>query len=185
MSPPEPALPHDLEDLFRRYADRVYAYARRHTTREAADDIVSETFLVAWRRRTDLPDDPLPWLLVVARNTIANHRRSGARADQLWMAAVRDFWHMPDTLPAADAVVERDECLRALETCTRPEREALLLIAWDGLDHVAAAAVAGCSPRAFTVRLSRARARMTAALSSTVEPHRYPTTAPHLIEEPS
>jgi len=41
------------------------------------------------------------------------------------------------------------------------EREALLLVGWDGLDHTRAAVVAGCSRSAFTKRLSRARHRLT------------------------
>ncbi|WP_460629062.1 RNA polymerase sigma factor [Intrasporangium mesophilum] len=155
-----------LEELFRAHAPRLFAYARRHAPADAADDVVSETFLVAWRRRSELPDEPLPWLLVVARNLLANQRRAGARADRLWLATVRSQWHLHAAAPAEDAVVERDRYVDALESCTRPEREALLLVAWDGLSVADAAAVAGCSPRAFTVRLSRARARMRARLDS-------------------
>ena len=157
-----------LESLFRAHAARVYAYARRHSCVDAADDIVSETFLVAWRRRDELPDDPLPWLLVVARNLLANQRRSGARADRVWLAAVREQWHLDTAAAPDDAVIERDRHLEALEACSRPEREALLLVAWDGLAVSDAAAVAGCSTRAFTVRLSRARARMRARLEADV-----------------
>jgi RNA polymerase sigma-70 factor (ECF subfamily) len=159
-----------LESAFREHASRVFAYARRHTTADAADDVVSETFLVAWRRRAELPEEPLPWLLVVARNLVANHRRSGARADRLWLAAVREQWHLHAGAPADEAVVERERYLEALQSCTRPEREALLLVAWDGLTVTQAAAVAGCSPRAFTVRLSRARARMRARIDADATP---------------
>lgn len=154
----------DLDALFREHADRVHAYARRHVGPDRADDIVSETFLVAWRRRTELPGEPLPWLLVTARHLIANQRRSGRRADQLWLAAVRELWQVPQPAAPDEAVIERDDYLRALEACSRPEREALLLVAWDGLTPTQAAAVAGCSVRAFTVRLSRARTRMQQAL---------------------
>lgn len=160
----------DLEELFRAYATNVYAYARRHVGPDGADDIVSETFLVAWRRREELPEAPLPWLLVTARHLVSNQRRSGRRADQLWLAAVRDLWRVPAAMPADEALIEREEHLRALQACTRPEREALLLVAWDGLSPEEAAVVAGCSTRAFTVRLSRARARMRAALGETSGP---------------
>ena len=37
---------------------------------EAVDDIVSETFLVVWRRLDDVPEPALPWLLIVARNVV-------------------------------------------------------------------------------------------------------------------
>jgi len=154
----------DLEELFRRHADPVRGYARRHVGPDSADDVVSETFLIAWRRRADLPTEPLPWLLVVARNVISNQRRTGRRADELWRTAVREQWRMPQGVAPDEAVTERDAHLSALDDCTRAEREALILIAWDGLTPAQAAAVAGCSVRAFTVRLSRARARMERAL---------------------
>lgn len=154
----------DLEDLFREHADRIHAYARRHVGPDSADDVVSETFLVAWRRREVLPDRVLPWLIVTARHIIANQRRSGRRADQLWLSAVRDLWQAPQAISPDEAMIERERYLEALATCTRPEREALLLVAWEGLSLAEAAAVADCSVRAFTVRLSRARGRMRAAI---------------------
>jgi RNA polymerase sigma-70 factor (ECF subfamily) len=44
------------------------------------------------------------------------------------------------------------------------DREALMLVAWDGLDHRDAATVMGCSTSAFTVRLHRARRRLAGLL---------------------
>lgn len=154
----------DIDDLFRRCAPRVWAYACRHVGPDSADDVVSETFLIAWRRRRELPPEELPWLLVVCRNVMANQRRSGRRADQLWLDAVRSQWQLAGPVVPEDAVLDREAHLSALATCTRPEREALILTAWEGLTPAQAAAVTGCSTRAFTVRLSRARARMRAAL---------------------
>jgi len=163
LSPPDETSDR-LTALFREHSARVYAYARRHVEETHCDDVVSETFLVAWRRPGKVPQDALPWLLVVARNVIANQRRTSRRADDVWFAAVRQGWTA--TSPSADQeVLEREAMMAALETCTRPEREALLLTAWDGLTAEQGAAVAGCSTGAFTVRLHRARARLRAALS--------------------
>ncbi len=53
-----------------------HGYALRHVDSDIAQEVLSETFLVAWWRLADVPDQPLPWLLAVADNTIANHRRS-------------------------------------------------------------------------------------------------------------
>lgn len=171
MTPPppdhvQPDEPTDrVASAFRAHAARVYAYARRHVEESQCDDVVSETFLVAWRRPEKVPDDPLPWLLVVARNVIANQRRTSRRADDVWFAAVRQGWTA--TSPSADeSVLERDTVLAALAQCTRAEREALLLTAWDGLSPAQAAAVADCSVRAFTVRLHRARNRLKAAYAA-------------------
>ena len=54
-------------------------YPLRHVDPDTAQEVLSETFLVAWRRLSEVRGNALPWLLVVARNTIANHRRSGYR----------------------------------------------------------------------------------------------------------
>ncbi|HRW01046.1 MAG TPA: sigma-70 family RNA polymerase sigma factor, partial [Tetrasphaera sp.] len=117
--------------------------------------MVSETFLHAWRRRAELPAEPLPWLLVTARHTIHNRTRGQRRAESLWRQAVSEYWRTPAPLPPDEAVAERDAMIAALAACSPAEREALLLIAWDGLTYADAAAVLGCSERALTVRVSR------------------------------
>jgi predicted DNA-binding protein (UPF0251 family) len=55
---------------------------------------------------------------------------------------------------------------QALATLSTEDREALMLIAWEGLDHRRAAVVMGCSARAFSMRLHRARRRLTAAMAA-------------------
>ena len=65
--------------LYDRYRNRVYAYAVSRAGRQLADEVVSEVFLVAWRRLEELPGDPLPWLLVTARNVIGSEFRAAAR----------------------------------------------------------------------------------------------------------
>ena len=72
-----------FQDVFDSCASLVHAYALRHTDPESAQDVVSDVFLVAWRRMDQLPAEPLAWLLVVARNTLANSRRSATRRGQL------------------------------------------------------------------------------------------------------
>ena len=68
-----------FEDLFRGNYAAVRAYALRRVPRDVAQDVVAETFLVAWRRLEDVPDDALPWLFAVARRVLANERRSADR----------------------------------------------------------------------------------------------------------
>lgn len=169
-----------ITEIFRTCAPRVFAYASRHCTPDAAQEVVSETFLVAWRRIAEVPDEPLPWLLVVARNTIANHRRTRQRGARL-VDAVAGLERLASPAGGSDeAIAERDAMLRVLADLTSVEREALLLVAWDGLTPNDAAAVAGCSRTAFQVRLHRARARVkrlldTAAPGMTTEQSRLST----------
>jgi RNA polymerase sigma-70 factor (ECF subfamily) len=156
--------------MFDELSPRVYAYARRQCDPTVAQDVVADTFLVAWRRWSDVPAEPLPWLLVVARNTLANHRRYAARQHRLTDSVGR-VEQLAGPVAGADAgVVERDALLAGLAQLSDAEREALLLIAWDGLSNSQAAHVAGCSVRAFEVRLSRARARLSRAVSEPSPP---------------
>ncbi|RDI20013.1 RNA polymerase sigma-70 factor (ECF subfamily) [Rhodococcus sp. AG1013] len=149
-------------ELWDACAGRVFAYACRHVDHHTAQEVVSETFLVAWRRLSGVPEPALPWLLVVARNTIANHRRTDRRRDALTDKMVR-LEQLTEFAPGADiTVTDRGEVLAALATLTETEREALLLTAWDGLSAAEAAQVVGCSAAAMHVRLFRARRRLRA-----------------------
>lgn len=149
--------------LWDEFAPRVQAYAIRRVGHDLAEEVLAETFLIAWRRLADVPGDPLPWLLVVARNTISSQRRSAyrARAIEHEMGRIQELAHRADS--ADSTVLERDTMLRALATLTSAQREALLLVSWDGLSPDKAAAVAGCTTGTFRVRLHRARQRMRAA----------------------
>jgi len=154
-----------FSELWDAHAPRVLAYASRHTDPAGVQDVVAETFLVAWRRLDDIPDDPLPWLLVVARNTAANRRRSTRRAHLVELEMTR-LARVARASEAADVPVHaRDEVLRALQRLTAAEREALLLVAWDGLSPTQGARVLGCSADAIAKRVSRARARLSAAVA--------------------
>jgi len=72
-----------LEALLAEHADAVRAYAVPRIGPEAADDTVSEVFVVARRRIERVPADALPWLLACARRVLANQRRSARRRDAL------------------------------------------------------------------------------------------------------
>ncbi len=133
----------------------------RHVDPDTAQEVVAETFLVAWRRLRDVPGDPLPWLIVVARNTISNDRRSVYRARTLEteLRRLASVSRASEEAPDGE-VLERETMLRALATLTGKEREALLLLAWDGLSPAQAAEVLGCTTTAFNVRVHRARQRL-------------------------
>src|SRR6202046_22312 len=97
--------------LYDKYRNRVYAYAVSRAGRQLADEVVSEVFLVAWRRLHQLPDDPLPWLLVTARNVIGSEFRAAARQESLGAGA--SPWGSGVAPDIADEVSERQGVLRA------------------------------------------------------------------------
>lgn len=160
-----------LGALWECYAHRVQAYAMRHVDPDTAAEVVSETFLIAWRRLADVPGDPMPWLLVVARNTIRNADRSRYRRRLLEDELSRLAEVAGGSEPGAEVLaVERTTLLRGLADLAPKEREALLLVTWDGLTTADAADVAGCSPSAFAMRLQRARRRLAASIADDDEP---------------
>lgn len=154
-----------FEQLFRATAPRLRNYVARHIEHHVVDDVVSETYCLAWRNLARIPAEPLPWLIGTSRNCLRRQWRSRQHAEQLWLAVVRDQWRdLPPGSPE-DSVLGREEALAAFAALSDMQREALLLTAWDGLRPADAAKVAGCSTRAFTVRLSRARANFDSLIS--------------------
>jgi RNA polymerase sigma factor (sigma-70 family) len=138
-------------------AGRVAAYATRHVGSQEAQEVVAETFLQAWRRWDSVPDAALPWLIGTARKVIGNHRRSERRR-----LALKERMHFLDEVaqaaPEAGMVSEeRLEALRLLAALPDDQREALLLVAWDGLDTEAAATVLNVRPATVRTRMHRAR----------------------------
>ncbi len=150
-----------FEELFEAHYWAVRAYVQRRASSSVVDDVVAETFVVAWRRLDAVGDDPLPWLLGVARRLLANQyraeRRRGALVARLQALVGPGLaWEPPAGMSTQLAA--------AMAALSAREREALLLVAWDGLDPGRGAQVAGCSPAAFRVRLHRARQRVAGAL---------------------
>jgi RNA polymerase sigma-70 factor (ECF subfamily) len=75
--------PSAFAEIFDAHWPRVCAYIARRGRREAVEDVAAEVFAIAWRRRRDLPADPLPWLLRTARNLLSNERRANASREAL------------------------------------------------------------------------------------------------------
>jgi RNA polymerase sigma factor (sigma-70 family) len=164
-----------LRQVFLAYSDRVYAYTLRHVDRDRAQDVIAEVFMVAWRRIEDMPPEPLPWLLVIARNCLRSRRRSDTRQHRLAMELATQAV-VATARGAEDVAVERNTMMSALGQLSELERESLFLIAWDGLSSAEAAEVAGCSRATFDVRVCRARARLQQLLDSKPERPRPRTT---------
>jgi RNA polymerase sigma-70 factor (ECF subfamily) len=152
----------EFERLYAEHAGAVRGYALRRCNAAVADDVVADVFLVAWRRLEAVPEDALPWLLGTARRVLANH----ARARDRWVALhERLAAERSHEAPAIDAGME-GTVLRALASLGPTDREALLLVAWEGLAPARAARALDLRPASFAVRLHRARRRLAAALAA-------------------
>jgi RNA polymerase sigma-70 factor, ECF subfamily len=149
-----------VTELYERYAGAVHCYALRRSDREIADEVTAQVFTVAWRRRSELPAEPLPWLYGVARRVLADQRRAEARRRNLG-ARLRGEAVRQDSPEFADRGLKE-----ALGRLSSIDREVLLLRYWEELEPARIAAAIGCSRATTAVRLHRARLRLRRALES-------------------
>jgi RNA polymerase sigma-70 factor, ECF subfamily len=153
------------EDFRRLWADHhrhVLAYALRRTEqRTDAEDVVSSTFAVAWRRFGDKPsaEFELPWLYAIAARVLANQRRSLRRLAAL-RSRLRDL-----PAPARAERSDLPEVVAALKQLRRDDQEILRLAAWEGLSGAELAIALDCTENAATIRLHRARKRLAEQLA--------------------
>jgi RNA polymerase sigma-70 factor, ECF subfamily len=146
----------DFRRLFAEHNRQVLAYAlRRCEQRADAEDVVAGTFVVAWRRFADAPEEELrlAWLYAIAARVLANQRRSLRR-----LAALRSRLHAVPA--AAPEQGELRDVLAALGQLRRDDQEVLRLAAWEGLTNAEIAVALGCSENAAAIRLHRARKRL-------------------------
>jgi RNA polymerase sigma-70 factor (ECF subfamily) len=148
-----------FEQIYEEHRGAVRAYVRRRAPESVVEDVVSETFLVCWRKLDRVPDEPLPWLYAVARKTLANQRRRLAREDRLGATARATAVVEPE--PVGDTVLAG-----AFAALSQRDREVLRLIAWEGLSLGQAAVVLGCSAVACRVRYHRAKTRLARRLEA-------------------
>ena len=153
-----------FDALFRQVYEPLQRYARRRVAPAAVDDVVAETLTVLWRRLDDVPADDLAvaWCFGVARRCLANQRRGEARRGRL---ADRLRGEPPGPVSSAEAGVAADPALdAALATLSNDDRELVHLWAWEQLEPREIAVVLGLSANAVSVRLHRARQRLSQAL---------------------
>ena len=161
MSIAPPAHQERFRHVYADHFDRVLGYALRRVARpEDAADVVAETFLVAWRRLGDVPEEPRTrlWLYAVARRVLANQRRGDRRRTALGERLGAELATcVPDH---AVAVADRLRYADALERLPERDREVMLLHLWEGLEPCEIAEVLGISAMASRTRLTRSRARL-------------------------
>jgi RNA polymerase sigma-70 factor (ECF subfamily) len=153
--------------LFEQHARAVYNYAFRLTSNwSIAEEVVSLTFLEAWRLRSTIRPaggSLLPWLLGIALNVSRNVSRS-ARRQQAAMTRLQQRAGLPDF---ADELVSRlDDAARldtvraALSHLRSDERDVIALCVWSGLNYAQAAEALGVPVGTVRSRLSRARRKL-------------------------
>ncbi|MDZ8172475.1 RNA polymerase sigma factor [Microbacterium xanthum] len=156
-------------EIYDRHERVVFRYAARRVGVVRAEDIVSETFLVAYDRREifDGSADARPWLLGIATRLIGKLSREEARAWRGMVAADlarvdEDPFHAADDRLDAGRVAGR--LGRMLARLPAGDRDALLLYAFADLDYAGVASALGVPVGTIRSRLNRARRKLRAAL---------------------
>ncbi|WP_418957626.1 RNA polymerase sigma factor [Streptomyces tritici] len=159
--------PDALAELYDEHARVLHRYALRVTGNWAeAEDVVSATFLEAWRSREKLRpegDGLRPWLLGIATNVMRRNART-RRLRELALARLPERGSVPDFADDLVAHLADTEELRAAQAALarlrRRDREVFTLVVWGGLDYAAAAEALGVAVGTVRSRLSRARSRL-------------------------
>lgn len=153
-----------FEALYRDNAPAVLAYARRRLADpQDSEDVVVEVFGIAWRRRRDLAEDPLPWLYATASNVVSHMTRSHTRRGRLGARLASQ----PAIPYEPVAEIDSAESLRtAMSRLAESDQEILRLWAWEDLDGPRLAQALGCSPGTARTRLHRARTRLRTVLTA-------------------
>lgn len=135
----------------------VRRYLYRRADRDSAEDVLSSTLLVLWRRVADVPEDAVPWAIGVARLQLANEIRAQRRQRRV---VGRIIAVDPPREVADEAGGAVDDAVREVIAALRPgDAEVLQLWAWEELTPVQIAKVLRTSVNAATVRLHRAKKR--------------------------
>ena len=148
-----------FEAMYTAHVREVLAYCLRRTSSAEAHDATAEVFAVAWRRVTELPDEPevLPWLYGVAANVLNNQRRSTRRARNLagkLGSQAEGFQAGPETQVVRRA--EYEEVHRAIDSLRPKYREVIKLVEWEELPRDQVAELLSVSRATIDQRMHRA-----------------------------
>jgi len=153
-------------ELVKREAGGLLAYfQRRVPTYEDAADLVSETFVVIWRRVDALPHDDAEarmWMFGIARRVLATHRRGRLRRHDLADRLRAEL----ATMPSSSGDTRRPEVADALTALSEKDRELILLVHQDGFTLAEIARLLGRRPATIRSRYQRARQRLRAELEA-------------------
>lgn len=159
------AQPDLFAQIFERHAPAVGGYTRRRIGLDAVDDVLSETFLVAFRKRASFDtkaESARPWLLGIATRVMHRHRSAEERE---WRAsAAESAQSVASHEDRSDAQLDASTALRDLgpriAALSSRERDVLLLYAWGDLTYEQIADALRIPVGTVRSRLSRVRQKL-------------------------
>jgi len=156
-------------EVVRRHEVAVHGFLARRAGQQAADDLLGEVWVRAFAARGGYDAGyagARPWLYGIARNVLRAYWRSRPDPSTAAEEAV-DPWD--DVVDRLDSAAQARELTSALRALPAPERDVLLLVAWEQLSPAEVAAVLGVPQGTVRSRLHRARAALRPVLASSRE----------------
>jgi RNA polymerase sigma factor (sigma-70 family) len=158
--------PTAFEAVYEAYRPRLFGFlVRLSRRREVAEDLLEETWLRLVEHAPMLSADTClgAWLFTVARNLHTSWCRHRA-VEESRISDVTPSWPVPERGETPFQATARSETEarieHALACLSVRDREALLLVAVEGLPPADAARILGLTPEAMRKRLQRARERL-------------------------
>lgn len=159
--------PGAFSEIFERHVRPVGGYLRRRVGPDAVDDVLSETFLVAFRRRTSFDgawESALPWLLGIATRLVKSHRAAEARQWRAFEASAGSEISTDAPQLAREDHLDAEAALRSLApriaALSKKDRDTLLLFAWGDLTYEQIAAALEVPVGTVRSRLNRVRRKL-------------------------
>jgi RNA polymerase sigma-70 factor (ECF subfamily) len=165
----------DIGRLFDEHAPYLCRVVHRLTgSREAAEDVVQEVFVLAWHRRAELEDRTgiRTWLYRVAVNHVRHRRRSFAR----YQGLLDRYKSQPEPMRREDSPLEvtsRAERGKLIQECVKrlsdKQREVFVLYELEEIEGAEIAEILDIPVNTVWSRLRLARAAFRAEWSTLVE----------------
>ena len=154
-----------FEPLFDRHYPAIHRFLNARAGVSVADDLASETFTVAFRRRRsyDLAHrEAAPWLYGIAINLLRNHRRSEEARRRTYMRVAE---RAEDIAGGVGETFDKNGGVSlALLGLDEQARDLIVLFAWADLSYEQLAVALELPIGTVRSRLSRARAQLRARL---------------------
>lgn len=160
-------------EIYERDVAPIGGYLGRRVGADAAEDIVAETFLTAFRKRASFDtswESARPWLFGIAVRLMRRRRRLEGVQWRAAMAGPADDTAAGDGYGEAEDRMDAQRRLRALEPAiaalAQRDREVLQLFAWGGLSYDDIVASLRVPVGTVRSRLNRVRRQLSNALPS-------------------
>jgi RNA polymerase sigma-70 factor (ECF subfamily) len=147
---------------FRNHLPAVSKYLARRVSLSDVEDLASDIFEIAWRKRQDFQEgSELAWLYRIGGYVVANHRRK--EANRAWLPLLDTDAAAPS---AEDLGIANVSIAQAWSKLKPSDRNILALSTFDGLSVTELAVALEISPNTASQRLGRARGRFAELLET-------------------